>query len=104
MSFISSWMFTSHGAARQRLRQPQQARGLALHVEGDDQGGADLQFRETARFGDLLAARAAGVAQLREPQMLEPDVQPGQRVEVHAVQHFRMALRERCRAPPGCPG
>ena len=82
-------------ATRQSVREAEDAGGLALDAERDQQCRTDLQLREATGLSELLLPRRAGVAQLGKAQVIEPGLQPGKLLDAFATQRFRAALRER---------
>src|SRR6516165_3091397 len=80
--------------ARQRVCEREESSGPALRAQRHDQRGTDLELGELHRLSGLILARGAGIAQLREPQVLEPSLQPRKRLEARARESLRAALRE----------
>ena len=94
MSFISSCWFTSQAPRGSVCASPEEAGGLVLDAQRHQQRRADVQLREARRFRGLLLARAGGVAQLREPQVLEARAQPREGLERGAAEGLGAALCE----------
>ncbi len=82
------------GAARHGLRKSQETGRLALYAHGDQQCRPYLQLREALRLRRLLLARRAGVAQLRETQVIQAPLEPRKGVDGRALQPFRATLRK----------
>src|SRR5215469_8550808 len=76
------------------MGERQESRGLALRAQRHDQRRADLELGELRCLSGLVLARGAGVTQLREPQVLEPSLEPGEGLEGRPRERLRTALGE----------